>query len=388
MCKIGVSSSVPAKVNSDPLYAKKRLCGSMKLKVLEYGEGDFVYDVAPRREERRSSRFDQLLQTKWSDAMKNGHFWYKLDKLETRILPGKYNFVAQLNPKRAQERRKPQHVTSVCMPFDSSLFNFTRLKETEKLFCLKNSNKDNAKEAGHWVVINVSPLEYCNSLLVPSLEQCLPQVLTAESLSLAIETVLLSSSINFRLGFNSLGGFASVNHHHFHIYYLEQRLYIETARVSHLWSECYEIIDYPAKGFAFQVTKANKEAVVRDMMVLVNMLLKSSTAHNLFMTRGTSFQERSSDCTEEPVVRVYLWARQSCYGAKDESALNVALCELAGHVPMKNEEGYQAATEDFVAEELRRLCDKTFAEVRSRILALNQSGGNSLCANLSVNHIV
>uniref|UniRef100_A0A1E1X625 GDP-D-glucose phosphorylase 1 n=1 Tax=Amblyomma aureolatum TaxID=187763 RepID=A0A1E1X625_9ACAR len=308
----------------------------MKLKVLEYGDEDFVYDVAPGRKEHRSSRFDQLLQAKWRDAMTNGHFWYKLDKLETRILPGKYNFVAQLNPKRAQERRKPQHVTSVCMPFDGSLFNFTKLKEAEMLFCLKNSNKDNGKGEGHWVVINVSPLEYCNSLLVPSLEQCLPQVLTAESLSLAIETVLLSSSIDFRLGFNSLGGFASVNHHHFHIYYLEQRLYIETAGVSHLWSECYEIIDYPAKGFAFQVTKANKEAVVRDVMVLVSMLLKSSTAHNLFMTRGTSFQAGISDHTEEPVVRVYLWARQSSYGAKDESAFNVALCELAGHVPMKS----------------------------------------------------
>uniref|UniRef100_A0A023FYJ2 GDP-D-glucose phosphorylase 1 n=1 Tax=Amblyomma parvum TaxID=251391 RepID=A0A023FYJ2_AMBPA len=291
---------------------------------------------------------------------------------------------AKLNPKRAQERRKPQHITSVCMPFDDSLFNFTRLKEAEKLFCLKNSDKGNGKEAGHWVVINVSPLEYCNSLLVPSLEQCLPQVLTAESVSLAIETVLLSSSVNFRLGFNSLGGFASVNHHHFHIYYLEQRLYIETARVDHLWSECYEIVDYPAKGFAFQVTESNKEAVVRDIMVLVSMLLKSSTAHNLFMTRGTSFQDGSPNRTEELVVRVYMWARQSSYGAKDESALNVALCELAGHLPMKNEEGYQAATEDFVSEELRRLCDKTFAEVRSRILALNECVNSSICANLSV----
>uniref|UniRef100_G3MPU4 GDP-D-glucose phosphorylase 1 n=1 Tax=Amblyomma maculatum TaxID=34609 RepID=G3MPU4_AMBMU len=356
----------------------------MKLKMLEYSEGDFVYDVAPGGEECQPSRFDQLLKTKWGEAMASGHFWYKLDKLETRILPGKYNFVAQLNPKRAQERRKPQHVTSVCMPFDGSLFNFTKLKEAEMLFCLKNSNNEIGKGAGHWVVINVSPLEYCNSLLVPSLEKCLPQVLTAESLSLAIETILLSSSINFRMGFNSLGGFASVNHQHFHVYYLEQRLYIETARVSHLRSECYEIIDYPAKGFAFQVTNANKEAVVRDVMVLVSMLLKSSTAHNLFMTRGTSFQADASDSTEKPVVRVYLWARQSCYGAKDESAFNVALCELAGHIPMKNEEGYQAASEDSVAQELQKICDKTFAEVRSQLLAQNWGDSHSLYTNLPV----
>lgn len=119
----------------------------MKLKEFEYGEEDLVYDVAPSREPK-PTRFDQLLQSKWNEAMANGHFWYKLEKLETRILPGKYGFVAQLNTKRAQERRKPQHINSICMPFDGSIFNFTKLKEGEMLFSLKNVNKeqDSAKE--------------------------------------------------------------------------------------------------------------------------------------------------------------------------------------------------------------------------------------------------
>ncbi|KAH8028284.1 hypothetical protein HPB51_014940 [Rhipicephalus microplus] len=336
-----------------------------------YGDADFVHGVAPGGE-GRPTRFDQLLQSKWDEAMTSGHFWYKLDKLDTRILPGKYGFVAQLNMKRANERRKPQHVTSVCMPFDGSIFNFTKLKEGEVSFCPSRLVRDACGlvlQAEHWVVINVSPVEYCNSLLVPRLYSCLPQVLTPESVHLAIDTVLLSSSPNFRLGFNSLGGHASVNHHHFHLYYLQHRLYIETARVNHLWSECYEIVDYPAKGFAFQVTKDNKEAVVRDVMVLVQMLLKTSTAHNLFVTRGTSFD---SDDAEKSVVRVFLWARKSCYGAKDESAFNVALCELSGHLIMKNEEGYMSATEDSVAQLLREFCDDTFAEVHSQVVALKK----------------
>lgn len=355
-----------------PSFIQRQFCRAMKIEgamTLHYGDGDFAYEVAPSGDSR-PTRFDDLLRSKWNAAMAGGHFWYKLDKLETRILPGKYHFVAQLNTKRAQERRKPQQVSSVCMPFDSSLFNFTKLKEAEMLFCINSGDKD-TKNAKHWVVINVSPLEYCNSLLVPSLEDCLPQILTAESLALAIDTVLLSSSSNFRLGFNSLGGFASVNHHHFHIYYLDQRLYVETARVNHLWSQCYELVDYPAKGFAFQVTRGNKESVVRDVMVLVETLLKSSTAHNLFITRGTSFDAEDS-ASGQQAVRVYLWARQSCYGAKDESAFNVALCELAGHLPMKSEEGYLAATEDSVAEELRKFCDDTFSDIRSQVVALNK----------------
>ncbi|XP_065309045.1 GDP-D-glucose phosphorylase 1 isoform X2 [Dermacentor albipictus] len=358
--------------------------GTMKLKEFEYGEDDLVYDVAPSREPK-PTRFDELLQSKWNEAMANGHFWYKLEKLETRILPGKYGFVAQLNTKRAQERRKPQHVSSICMPFDGSIFNFTKLKEGEMLFSLKNVNKeqDSAKEVGHWVVINVSPVEYCNSLLVPSLYNCLPQILTPVSLRLAIDMVLLSGSPNFRLGFNSLGGHASVNHHHFHLYYLEHRLYIETARVNHLWSECYEIVDYPAKGFVFQVTKDNKETVIQELMILVQMLLNTSTAHNLFVTRGTSFKSDNIDGVEQPVVRVFLWARHSCYGAKDESAFNVALCELSGHLIMKNNEGYLAATEDSVSQELRNFCDDTFAEVRSQVVAMNRNCNSSLHASPS-----
>uniref|UniRef100_A0A224YYK8 Protein containing DUF4922 domain n=1 Tax=Rhipicephalus zambeziensis TaxID=60191 RepID=A0A224YYK8_9ACAR len=109
-----------------------------------YDDADFVHDVAPSDE--KPTRFDQLLQSKWNDAMTSGHFWYKLDKLDTRILPGKYGFVAQLNTKRANERRKPQHVTSICMPFDGSIFNFTKLKEGEMLFSLKNANKAEGSE--------------------------------------------------------------------------------------------------------------------------------------------------------------------------------------------------------------------------------------------------
>lgn len=34
---------------------------------------------------------------------------------------------------------------------------------------------------------------------------------------------------NLKAGFNSPGGYASVNHQHYHLYYLRERLYLETA---------------------------------------------------------------------------------------------------------------------------------------------------------------
>ncbi|XP_029822600.2 GDP-D-glucose phosphorylase 1 [Ixodes scapularis] len=336
--------------------------------MFEYDDDDLVYEI--NASPTSPSRFDRLLRSRWDNAMEKGHFWYRLDKLETRILPGKYRFVAQLNIKRAQERRKPQHVSSVVMPFNPDLFNFTRVKDSEVLFELRKTDKcSTATKPGHCVVINVSPLEYCNALLVPSLADCLPQVLSPDGLMLAIDAVLLSSSPALRVGFNSLGGFASVNHQHYHLYYLEHRLHLEKARVTRIFGDYHELQDYPAEGFAFQVSRENKEAVVRHIMALVGVLLETSTAHNLFVTRGTAFREGSVGLS---VVRVYLWARKSCYGAKDESAFNVALCELGGHLPMKNDDGFRSATEDSVAAVLRDFCHETFVKVRAKMASLEK----------------
>ncbi len=109
-------------------------------------------------------------------------------------------------------------------------------------------------------MINVSPLEFGASLLIPKLESCLPQVLTADSIRLAIRTVLLSGVKNFKAAFNSLCAYASVNHQHWHLYYLQKHeLRLETVpakRVSPL-HDCYEVSapdDYPTPCYAFQVT--------------------------------------------------------------------------------------------------------------------------------------
>jgi GDP-D-glucose phosphorylase len=121
---------------------------------------------------------------------------------------------------------------------------------------LQNSTRD-------LIVINVSPLEFGASLLLPSVDSCLPQVLTVDSIRLAIRTVLLSGVKNFKAAFNSLCAFASVNHMHWHLYYLQKHeLKLETIaakRVSPA-SDCYEVSerDYPAPCYAFQITVWDK----------------------------------------------------------------------------------------------------------------------------------
>ena len=89
-----------------------------------------------------------------------------------------------------------------------------------------------------------------------SIDISTPQVMTAEAINLAVDTILLSGVKNLKAAFNSLCAYASVNHLHWHLYYLKNHaLKLETLPVKHLAGDCYEIEekDYPAVGYAFQV---------------------------------------------------------------------------------------------------------------------------------------
>ena len=43
------------------------------------------------------------------------------------------------------------------------------------------------------------------------------------------EMLFICYDRNLRAGFNSPGGYASVNHQHYHLYYLKERLFLESA---------------------------------------------------------------------------------------------------------------------------------------------------------------
>lgn len=85
------------------------------------------------------------------------------------------------------------------------------------MFRLKREDENNDDSL---IIINNSPIEIGHILLVPNCKENLNQVATLDSIRKAIDTLLLSNSNNFIVGFNSLCALASVNHLHFHAYYL------------------------------------------------------------------------------------------------------------------------------------------------------------------------
>jgi len=286
--------------------------------------------------------------------------------------------VAQLNVKRAVERRKPQDISSVSQPFNPAEFNFSKVASHEVLFEMCNGEQlstcsnhkaDHLHKAKdrHLMIINVSPLEFGNCLIVPNVDSCFSQVLTRESIQLGIELVLLSGTSAFRAGFNSLCANASVNHHHFHVFYLRYKLVVETIKVKHLAGDCFQIMDYPASGFTFQTNSSEIHSTANSVYKVSSYLQENNIAHNLFITRGTAFDGNS---TEYDTIRVYLWARQSTFGIKDDTAFNVACCELSGHLPIKSATAYETITEDDVVKDLFEACDLSFKQIRPAILNL------------------
>ncbi|KAL4624296.1 GDP-D-glucose phosphorylase 1 [Arapaima gigas] len=312
-----------------------------------YSDRDFVRHVCRSAQCARCqglSKFDEILRAGWSAKMQQGLFRYRLGDLQTRLLPGVLGFVAQLNVLRGTERRKPQDISSIRQQFDMKQFNFTKIHPDEIVL---EMSRDCAGRM--LVVINVSPLEFAHCLLIPEPALCLPQILIPPALQTGIEAVFLSSQPGFRVGFNSLGAFASVNHLHLHCYYLDRELRVESAATKPLVPEkgLHRMTDFPT-GFLFYTEGEHLEEVAAAICQMTDCLVERNVAHNVFVTRGCPPRSCRAPGVTRPGVRVLVWPRLSCFGAKEESAFNVALCELAGHLPFKSKQDFDTMTESKV----------------------------------------
>ncbi|GLC43999.1 hypothetical protein PLESTB_000218400 [Pleodorina starrii] len=219
-------------------------------------EGDSGSDDAPLQEVPCRSVLETTLMTMWEERAERGLFRYDVTQCPTRVLPGKLGFVAQLNEGRATKKRPTElTVDRVLQPFDPAKFNFKKAAISEALVAFAPGNDDDgaagaggrrppdlaaagaagAGAAGssanspNLVIINVSPIDYGHVLLVPRVLDNLPQAVSRDTVLLALQFARELGSPHFRVGYNSLGAYATINHLHFQSYYLAATLPCEVA---------------------------------------------------------------------------------------------------------------------------------------------------------------
>ena len=129
------------------------------------------------------------------------------------------------------------------------------------------------------------------------LSSVLFHVLTIYSILLALEVLNLSPSQHIKLGFNSMCGYASVNHLHWHLQYQQHKLSVQTLPLSHVCGTPYHIYSgqaYPAWGWVWLLRDENMdrlEDVAKEVAKLTNWLTNNEVAHNVFITRLINFMK-------------------------------------------------------------------------------------------------
>ncbi|XP_076664742.1 GDP-D-glucose phosphorylase 1 isoform X2 [Andrena cerasifolii] len=332
-----------------------------------------IYDATQNITKCIDSNFDDVIKEKWEAAQIKGVFRYTLNIQDSKILDGKYQFLAQLNTDRGHKRRSPENITSMIQSFDEKSFNFTKLTPEETIMDLNNGDGNDI------IAVNVSPMEYCHSLLLPQRNRRLPQIVTKYSLGKAIEMFSLSSSSYVRMVFNSLCAFASVNHLHWHLYYLNSRMLLEHIDLEDYAGPVQILRNYPAKGYCIKYSNVkNLDDYVTWAFLIINYLQKEQISHNVYITRvKANIEDEYTD------LRIYIWARKSSKGIKDTSAFMPAACELFGHLSIKSEEAYKNISEEYVANILRDITEEHFFSVFDGLKKLLQKQvtipGNQVC---------
>ncbi|CAJ0588823.1 unnamed protein product [Cylicocyclus nassatus] len=318
--------------------------------IYHYNTSDFIIDLRENAQQEPSSSVEQsarsslkdLLHTRWEEAKSKNAFNYGLNCMY-KLLDGHYNLSMQLNVERGELRRKPMRFKNIREPFNHLRWNFTKLHENEILLYLRCEDRPITNDAldRHVIAVNASPLERDHSLIIPTINKCLPQVLTSTAIRIATDMMLLVADDSYNILFNSLLGQASVNHLHLH--------YLRWPYESDLIYRRFEVLkDSPnvytiepphwiCSAFAFQLTSmAEYDSFLRNFTRCVEFLTAQNQAHNVFITRAqpirTSGPERQEDREGKrpQLVTAYVFPRVNASGAKPPTNFNPAACELAG----------------------------------------------------------
>ncbi|KAE9598485.1 hypothetical protein Lal_00027056 [Lupinus albus] len=339
-----------------PLYAFK--VGKKDLSLLECKEQTVAF-------------LDSLILGEWEDRVQRGLFRYDVTACETKVIPGEYGFIAQLNEGRHLKKRLTEfRVDKVLQPFDESKFNFTKVGQEEILLQFEANNDDgdvqffpnapiDVENSPSFVAINVSPIEYGHVLLIPHIFECLPQRIDHDNFLLALHMAAEAGNPYFRLGYNSLGAFATINHLHFQAYYLAVPFPIEMAPIKKIAKlnggvKISKLLNYPVRGLVFEGgnTLEDLSNTVSDACIC---LQNNNIPYNVLI----------SDCGRQIFLLPQCYAEKQALGEVStellDTQVNPAVWEISGHMVLKRKKDFDEASE---ANAWRLLAEVSLSEER------------------------
>lgn len=323
-----------------------------------------------------------LLFGQWEDRMSQGLFRYDVTACETKVIPGGHGFIAQLNEGRHLKKRPTEfRVDRVLQPFDPSKFNFTKVGQEEVLFRFEAGEDDASRffESAsvdesvppNVVAINVSPIEYGHVLLIPRVLESLPQRIDPESFLLALHMAHEARSPYFRLGYNSLGAFATINHLHFQAYYLAMPFSVEKAPTKKIpidddlaktGVKISRLLNYPVRGLVYEGGNNLKD--LSDVVAQSCICLQEN---------NIPFNVLISDCGGRIFLFPQNYAEKQALGEVSQELLdtqvNPAVWEISGHMVLKRRNDYDDASEEYAWRLLSEvsLSRERFEEVESYV---------------------
>ncbi|XP_058186091.1 GDP-L-galactose phosphorylase 1-like isoform X2 [Rhododendron vialii] len=312
---------------------------------------------------RPVSFLNNLLLAKWEERMKQGLFRYDVTTCETKIIPGDFGFIAQLNEGRHLKKRPTEfRVDQVLQPFDDTKFNFTKVGQEEVLFRFEQGKYTRS--------------HFCSSSPVNA-DSNSPNVVAInridhESFLLALHMAKVASEPSFRLGYNSLGAFATINHLHFQAYYLSVPFPVEKAPTQRIRMGkdipdngvvVSQLLNYPVRGFVFE-----------GGLKLRNLSNAVASSCIRLQNKNIPFNVLIADCGRKIFLFPQCYAKKLALGEVSDELLdtqvNPAVWEISGHMVLKRRKDYDDASEKNACRLLAEvsLSEERFEEVKAHIL--------------------
>ncbi|ONK67172.1 uncharacterized protein A4U43_C06F16780 [Asparagus officinalis] len=298
-----------------------------------------------------------FLFLQWDDRLRRGLFHYDITTYERKVIPGEYGFITQLVEGRDLKKRPTEfRVDKVLQPFDEAKFNFTKIGLEEALFRFEGSENEKAQyfhdspisesDPLNFIAINVSPIGHGHVLLIPRIKNLLPQRIDQESFLLAFYLSREAGSPYFKVGYNSLGAFATINHLHFQAFYLPMLLPAEKAITDTVTTlgngvRVLRLVNYPVKGIAFE---CGDNSSIQDLAATI------SNACIYLQDNNHPYNVLISDLGKRVFLFLQNYAEKRSRGEVSQEIMdnqvNPAVWELSGYMVLKRREDYGKATEE------------------------------------------